>query len=139
VGGGFGAAALFGNVEKYASTITATAKNTQIAMISEAAMKRLMIREPDVAVAYIGFLSDRIRYLNSKIDSFASGNASCRLAKFLLAEAPCEVSMQRLSQILGISRVTLYREMEKLESAHAVERNGKYIRVTDKKILEKIL
>lgn len=139
VGGCFGAAALFGNVERYASTITAASKNTKVAMISEPAMRRLMVREPEVALAYIGFLSDRIRYLNDKIDSFASGSASCRLARFLLAEAPCEISMQRLSQILGVSRVTLYREMEKLENAKVVMRNGKYIRVTNKELLEKIL
>jgi len=84
-------------------------------------------------------LSDRIRYLNSKIDSFASGNAINRLAKFLLAESPCEISMQSLSQVLGISRVTLYREMEKLESAGAVKREGKRLYVTDKHLLEKII
>lgn len=139
VGGGFGAAALFGNVGRYASTITAASRSTQIAMISEDAMKKLLKREPDVAVAYIGFLSDRIRYLNSKIDSFASGSAGARLAKFLLAESPCEISMQRLSQILSVSRVTLYREMEKLESAGVVKREGKYICITNKQSLEKFI
>lgn len=139
VGGGFGAAALFGNVGRYASTITAASRVTEIAMISEEAMKKLLMREPDVAVAYIGFLSDRIRYLNAKIDSFASGSAGNRLAKFLLAESPCEISMQRLSQILGVSRVTLYREMEKLENAGAVKRDGKYICITNKESFEKFL
>lgn len=139
VGGGFGAAALFGNVGKYASTITAASRVTEIAMISEDAMKKLLVREPEVAVAYIGFLSDRIRYLNSKLDSFATGSAGARLAKFLLAESPCEISMQRLSQILGVSRVTLYREMEKLENAGVVKREGKYICITSKELLEKFL
>lgn len=139
VGGGFGAAALFGNVGRYASTITAASRITEIAMISEEAMKKLLVREPDVAVSYIGFLSDRIRYLNAKIDSFASGSAGNRLVKFLLAESPCEISMQRLSQILGVSRVTLYREMEKLENAGVVKRDGKYICITNKELLENFL
>ena len=139
VGGGFGAAALFGNVGTYASTITSAARDTQVAMIFEDAMKKLILREPDVAIAYIGFLSDRVRYLNFKLDSFASGNAINRLAKFLLAEAPCEVSMQALSRVLGVSRVTLYREMDKLVSAGVVTREGKVLCVTDKHLLEKFL
>ena len=139
VGGGFGAAALFGNVLQYASTIRATSSQTTVALISEAAMVRLIEREPKIAISYIGFLSDRIRYLNSKIDTFATGNAGQRLIRFLLAEAPCEISMQGLSQLLGVSRVTLYREMEKLEQADLVKRDGKCICVADKELLEKNL
>ena len=139
VGGGFGAAALFGNTGEYASTVTAMDKNTTVAMIDEEAMIRLMVREPQVSIAYISFLSDRIRYLNTRIDTFASGSAGIRLIRFLLAESPCEISMQRLSEVLGVSRVTLYREMEKLEDSGAVAREGKRILVTDKRLLENLL
>jgi CRP-like cAMP-binding protein len=138
-GGGFGAAALFGNTGEYASTVTAMEKNTVVAMIDEEAMIRLMGREPHVSIAYISFLSDRIRYLNTRIDTFASGSAGTRLIRFLLAESPCEISMQRLSEVLGVSRVTLYREMEKLEESGAVAREGKHILVTDKRLLENLL
>ena len=67
---------------------------------------------------YIGFLSNRIRFLNRKIGYLTAGSAERRLALYLLSFETREVelsdSISALSDLLNLGRASLYRAFDKL-------------------------
>ena len=67
---------------------------------------------------YIGFLSDRIRFLNRKIKFFTSGTAERRLALYLDSfpedSFKIDESMSAVADMLDIGRASLYRAFDRL-------------------------
>ncbi len=67
---------------------------------------------------YIGFLSNRIRFLNQKIAYLTAGSAERRLALYLLSFGQQEIelsdSISALSDLLNLGRASLYRAFDKL-------------------------
>ena len=91
---------------------------------------------------YLCLVSERIRYLNTLVDIYSSPNITARLAKYLLThekdlKLPVSSSLTELSNILSIGRASLYRSLEELESAGAIEKTGKRIVVSDTDVLSK--
>ncbi|MFR7473244.1 MAG: Crp/Fnr family transcriptional regulator [Christensenellales bacterium] len=86
---------------------------------------------------YLSFLTGRIFYLNRRIDAYTGGSAECRLAMYLLDNqqdgVPPKVTlpfgMNKLAELLGIGRASLYRAMETLEKKGIVAREGKCIAI----------
>ncbi len=84
------------------------------------------------AVNYISFLSEKIRFLNSKIGQYTAKNGESRLVKYLLSLdeddegfVTLNMPMSRLASHLGVSRATLYRSMDELETAGYILRQDK--------------
>ncbi len=81
---------------------------------------------------YLSFLTGRIFYLNRRIDAYTGGSAECRLAMYLLDNqqdgVPPKVTlpfgMNKLAELLGIGRASLYRAMETLEKKGIAARKG---------------
>lgn len=67
----FGAAALFGKDSGYVSTVISKTAS-DVLFVSESKVKELITSDSQVALAYISFLSDRIRFLNRKISAFTA-------------------------------------------------------------------
>lgn len=136
----FGAATLFGSSGRYVTQILAVVDCT-VLFLPQDAIETLLQKYPVTARNYIEFLSDRIRFLNSKIDSFTAQGAEGRLAKYLLSQPRTAgslvltVSMGRLANELDIGRASLYRAFERLIDAGAIEREGKTIRFLDENLL----
>ena len=126
----FGAAAIFCPAEDYVTTVMAKTPSALV-FLSGQWLTGLFAQHPASAVAYIAFLSQRIRFLNRKIDSFTAPNAQETLYRHLLAaqqgtgELTC--SAIQLCQRLGISRASLYRALETLEAEGRIRREGKRI------------
>ena len=70
----FGAAALFGTNEDYPSTIVA-GSDCRVMYIPQETVVAWMKQVPQVAENYIGFLSDRIRFLNRRLATLTAGQA----------------------------------------------------------------
>ena len=129
----FGAAALFGG-EDYVTRLEA-ATDCCIVFLSQPLVQDLFAREGRVALNYIRFLSDRIRFLNAKIDSFTAGSAEERLARYLLTlpvqedtvTLPC--SLSELAKALDIGRASLYRALDAIEDAGIIGRAGHHITI----------
>lgn len=136
----FGAVTLYGSNDYYLTRITARTPCTAL-FLSRALLDEMMRQNPQIARQYIAYLSDRIYFLNSKIDAFTGGTAESRLAAFLLANldqdatgAPVvrlRTSMSQLTQLLDIARASLYRALEQLEEAGAIRRDGRTIFIPD--------
>ncbi|MBW7573943.1 Crp/Fnr family transcriptional regulator [Caproiciproducens faecalis] len=136
-GGIFGVACLFNNSRRYVSEITAV-KRSRVLFLSQQLLQDLFEKNTKIAENYISYLSDRICFLNSRIDNFTGGTAVCRLATFLLSlsaqheyslvlELPC--TLTQLSNTLNIGRASLYRAFDDLSSAGVVTREGKKVTI----------
>lgn len=124
----FGAAAMFCGDSDYVSRITAKTDCT-IRFIGEDALNAMTERYPVIAKNYIAFLSDRVRFLNKKINLFTCKGASARLYRYLSENADrsgsVEVNnMARLARLTSIGRTSLYRAVDELIGAGVIEKNG---------------
>lgn len=135
----FGAASLFGADGDYVTTITAKA-GTEVVLLAQALCTRIISEYPSAAVAYITFLSDRIRFLNARIDSFTAGGAERRLARFLLETGNSGTSdMKKLASAIDVSRATLYRTLDSFLSKGLIRRESGAVFVTDPCGLRRLL
>jgi CRP-like cAMP-binding protein len=141
-GGVSGVATLFSDDHTAVSTLV-TLKPTEVLVIDHDTVAELIASNGAFAMKYISFLTSRIRFLNSRIDAFTAGNAETKLALHLLlsdesesGEIDLHVSLCSLADMLDISRASLYRAFDCLESKGIIIKNGKKIKVLDKEALK---
>lgn len=130
----FGSASLFGNWKEGSSSIISE-RECRVIYISEADFKEIVSKFPDVCFNYIKFLTDRIRFLNRKVDTFSAGSTESRLYEFLLSLADNEgniktkLSMAELARRLKIGRSSLYRGIEALQEKGLVTKNDQTFKI----------
>ena len=123
----FGAASVFGEWKEGKSNIVARSE-CSVVYASEDTLKGIFEKFPTIAVNYISFLSDRIRFLNCRIDAFSAGSAVQKLYEYLVSQAEDGVVMldfglAELARRLKMGRSSLYRSLEFLEQNELLERN----------------
>lgn len=129
----FGAATLFGREEKNSFCTSVRAKkNCTALMIPAQCVTRILLDHPQTAIDYISFLSDKIRFLNSKIDSYTTDGATDRLLKYLHSrqkngESLDNINMSRLAKQLNVGRASLYRSLDELEKNGIIIRKNNTI------------
>ena len=126
----FGVAALFGNEETYVSEVIAESGCT-VAFVPESIVESVFRACPDAAITYIKTLSQKIRYLNKKIDNFTAPCALAKLSIYLYENPKLKISMKALAERLGMTRMTLYRNLNTLVENRCVRKEGKNIEVLD--------
>ncbi|MBQ3557009.1 MAG: Crp/Fnr family transcriptional regulator [Oscillospiraceae bacterium] len=131
----FGAAALFNDRPDYATTLTA-ATPCRVLLLKQELIGRLMDFDTRVRDNYIRYLSGRIRFLSSKVQSLAAAGVDGKLARFLLSRlTPDQPNLvcpaTELAQRLGISRASLYRAFESLEERGLIAHRGRRVEVID--------
>jgi CRP-like cAMP-binding protein len=128
----FGAAALFGTDEEYPSTIVAES-DCRVMFIPQETVVRWMREVPMVAQNYVGFLSDRIRFLNRRLSTLTAGQADGKLWKYLLAHrdengvVTVTGGMSELAERLDMGRSSLYRSLDSLTEMGKIRRERKKI------------
>jgi CRP-like cAMP-binding protein len=128
----FGVANLFSPV-RTVTRVVAT-KPLRLLCMEQNTVKDLLAADPALAMRYIGFLSDRIRFLNRRLACLSAGSAPRRLAAWLDTTAPDEATsfsiplpLNRLSEALSLGRATLYRAFDELAEGGYVRREGKNV------------
>lgn len=127
----FGAAALFHQRADYENTLTAR-QSCEVAFLPQEWVAEQVNAFPEVCANYIGYLSDRIHFLNEKIEGLTTPGTVGKLCRHLLSDegrAPC--SATELARRLDVSRASLYRAFDELESTGAIRRKGKLVEVLD--------
>ena len=125
-GDAFGAAALFGG-EEYSSFIRAVTP-CRVQYIPEEMLRQLFADYPRIAMNYITFLSEKLRFLNGKIATYTSASVEGRLYYWMRENCdeeghmPPGVTMTKLAKMLNVGRTSLYRAVEDLEKKFVVER-----------------
>ncbi len=130
----FGAAALFGGNDCYISKITAKT-DLEVLFVTEEELKILFQKYPQTAINYITFLSEKVRFLNQKLNVVSTSGTENTVFKYLtsLADKNGEIrnfkNISLVSKTLGISRASLYRALnELLENGFIIKENN-YIKV----------
>ncbi len=137
-GGVFGAAALFGTNKIYCSRLRAEGF-CKVMFFTEGLVQRLISNNGIIAMNYVRFLSDRIRFLNSKIATFTADSTKSKIMGYLTSQAEIQrnpdgnvlltMSCQKLAEFLNMGRASLYRAFEQLESDGLIRRNGKSVEI----------
>ena len=137
----FGAAALYNDAPDYATTLTAHTPCRAI-FFPQATVDRLLGEEPVLRRNYLRYLSGRIRFLSSRLQSVTQAGAEGKLARYLLANAvdgSVSIPATDLARRLGLSRASLYRAFDALEGAGLIRRTRKTIEVPDLPALQTVL
>ena len=131
----FGAAFLYNQSYEFENTVTALTP-LKVVVIEQSGIDTLIQNDSSIPFNYISYLSERIGFLNSKIEGYTKPNAEEKLMLYLKKNTDtnngkCEisVSMTELSHVLQISRASLYRVIENLENQGKICRDGKKIYV----------
>lgn len=137
----FGIAMLFCKENTYVSKIVASGECT-VLFIPEQVVLESIRKNQRFMENYLSLLSEKVRYLNTLVEIYSSPNITTRLAKYLLThekdlKLPASSSLTELSNTLSIGRASLYRSLDELESAGAIEKTGKKIVVSDMDVLSK--
>lgn len=128
----FGVAALFHPTD-YVSCIIAKT-DTYVLFLPDTLLLELFRQDSRVAVNYIAFLSQRIHFLNNKIDSFAAPSAQMSLQAYLrnnLQDSAVSVDSgySQLARQLNMGRASLYRSLDALEQQGIIRRENRQILV----------
>jgi CRP-like cAMP-binding protein len=130
----FGVAALFNEFEDYATTLTATG-DCDIVFFPQPLIAELLEQNPVFMKHYVQYLSERIHFLSSRLDALSAGTAEEKVLQFLLSNAgqnrTVSISATELTNRLNISRATLYRVFDTLESEKIIKRGPKMIQILD--------
>ncbi len=128
----FGAAALFGDSTTYVSTVTAKT-DISILFISEEQLKAIFTKYPQTAINYITFLSDKVRFLNTKLRVISCMSAEDTVLTYLSNVTDSEnyaqipKNMTVFAKMLGLSRASLYRALDILiENGSILKENNKF-------------
>ena len=135
----FGAAALYSD-EPFATTVTAMGPSRCL-MLEQQLVDRLLAEHSQIRENYLRYLTGRIRFLSSRLQTLAQPGAEGKLARYLLAGGGGTVTCPatQLCQRLGVSRASLYRAFSMLEDSGLIRREGKTITIVDPAGLETVL
>ncbi len=115
----FGAASVFGEWKEGKSSIKAKT-SCKVVYMSETTLRSIFSKYPSVAAEYIAFLSDRIRFLNRRIDAFTAESAVQKLYEYLVSLSDkdgvvsLDFGMAELARRLKMGRSSLYRSVSVL-------------------------
>lgn len=139
----FGITAIFADTDEF-PTIVRAKKDSEIIFISDAELNVLMKKYPKISQNIIKFLSNRIVFLNQKVDTFSGSTVEKKLAKFLLSEykrTQCDsfpISCTKTAEKLAIGRASLYRALSSLEEDGFIKFENKIIIIESPCGLERI-
>ena len=143
----FGVAGLFCKSEEYVSRIIAK-EDTKVLFLDETMLRELFLTDFDITLNYIGFLSDRICFLNERIQTLTGQTAQQKLAAYLYrrsltADRPGKLtipfSIKDMAQTLDVGRASIYRAFTTLEKEGIIRRVSKEVEILDQNRLRTYL
>lgn len=129
----FGAVTLYGKSEGFVNDIVALT-DCKVAFISKNGIELVLSKSPGFAKRYIAYLSQKIYFLNKKIETYTSPTANEKLYAYLSSiavdgVAEINIKMTELANQLNLSRASLYRAFTELEADGKAEKEGKRIKL----------
>ncbi len=126
----FGAAGVFSKDAKTSFPNVKVDSDCRVLLIGRETLEKLIKSNPEIAIKYIEFLSNRVEFLNNRIATFTSSQAVKRLAKYILENVDAnldDVNFTALARSLDISRASFYRAKNELEESGAARLDSKKI------------
>ncbi|MBK5242289.1 Crp/Fnr family transcriptional regulator [Clostridium sp.] len=132
----FGVATIFSKQNIYVSKISSIG-NCKILFIDENLIEKMFELDFILVKNYISVLTEKIYFLNRKIDGFTVNTVEEKLSIFLRNnarmtregqyEVDVKIGFTELSKMLNISRASLYRIICDLEEKKIIKKEGKQI------------
>lgn len=129
----FGAVTLYGQSETFVNDISAIT-DCKVAFFSKEGIDTVLSKSPRFAKRYIEYLSQRIYFLNKKIETYTLPTVEEKLYAYLSSArvgdtVDLSIKMTELACQLNLSRASLYRAFDELEQKGKIVRDGKRIRI----------
>jgi len=112
------------------STIVASSACT-VLLVPSSLWEEILTSHPETMKRYLRFLTQRIEFLNQKIQYLTAGCAERRLALYLVSQIPLDetptrldISAVSLADLLDLGRASLYRAMDRLTADGYLTRDG---------------
>ncbi len=135
----FGVSALFGGAVPFPTTILAESP-ASILLFDEKDLEQLFEIAPRIARNYIGLLTEKIRFLNGRLDSLAGRSAEERVASHLLShtgeDGALGITKSALASLLGLGRASLYRILDLFEENGLIKAHRDRIEVINAEALK---
>jgi CRP/FNR family transcriptional regulator len=122
---------------------------TTILALSEEELKRVIERNPEVAIQLIRVLARRVCLCDERLADIALKEVPARVASILLQliedesvvtgdgyKIPTRYTHERLGAMIGAKRVSVSRAFRSLKEAGAVELKGRNIHIKDMEVLK---
>ena len=141
-GDAFGAAMLF--CAESAGTRVRAKGDARAVFLPRSAVEAVFAADPRAAVGYITFLSEKIAFLNARLATFTAENAEARLAGYILRASGSSdaftpgMPFSRLAELLGLGRASLYRALDALCTAGAIEKEQRKIYIKKRAYLARV-
>lgn len=138
-GQAFGMASLF-STEPYPTEIQAET-TCQVVTLPRAWVEAAFQREPGLALRYIALLSERIHFLNRRIDALSGDDVRQRLLAVLSGlyagggEILLPFPLAQMAELTGMSRASLYRTLDALAAEGIIAREGRRLAVLRPEVL----
>lgn len=129
----FGAVVLYSDAERFVNTIVAKT-DCKVLFLGKAGIDSLMQNNPQFALSYVRYLSNRIYFLNTKIEAYTAPSGEEKLLQYLLGICNenglvSGVSMTELSRQINVSRAGIYRALDSLSARGILQHSGKNIKL----------
>ncbi len=118
--------------------------DSSIVCFSRDLTEKVIELSPQFALNYVKALSNKIMFLNKRISSFTASDSITSLSSYILLNSKdnvlnLEEGYSALAKKLGMGRSSLYRSIDALKEAGAIDTNKKSIIILNREILsEKI-
>ena len=135
----FGMSSVFYEGDSFPTTVRAK-ENVRILYITKEQLISLFTGYPFILGNFLRILSNKIHFLNEKIESISAPDAVAALKAYLYDTAAkignnsfsLPVSCSTLASMLGIGRTSLYMSFHELEKNGVITKNGKNITITER-------
>ena len=132
----FGIPTLFCEEKAFPTTVRAK-EDCRILFIDRTELEKLFVRYPVMVNNYLSLLSEKIFFLNEKLEKLSSPDIRGRLRTYLENTAESKkskefvlpLSCSELASSLSVGRTSLYRAFDELTEEGFLTRDGKNIRL----------
>lgn len=134
----FGAAQVFRGGRELSRVVAE--QDCSVLFIGRDIVEKAVKEDFTVGLNYIAFLSERIYFLNRKIEGFTGYSARSRLSMYLLDHAQMKDgvyivqlhhSLKELADVINVGRASLYRAMDTLVEEGIITRDRRRITILD--------
>lgn len=126
-------------------TVLKCKSDVKVVFYPKSCFIEMLKNDIDVALEYLSYCNKKIQFLLKKIEFLNIQSSKNKIIEYLLQRNDddnivwLDCSKEELSKRLGLSRASLYRELQFLQSEDCLHFNTQRIQIRDKEKLIKIL